>query len=440
MELLSTLFYFAVSIGILVFIHEFGHFAAAKLFGMRFERFSIGFPPRAFGKQIGETDYCVSWIPIGGYVKIAGMVDESMDNDFLSRPPEPWEFRSKPVWQRAVVMSAGVIMNLLLAIGIFWGIVYTQGRVVRPVTEIGYVVPDSPAEKKGFRAGDRIVSVNERNVQHWDEIESIMYAETMGQDLTILVQRASETLTFSVLRDDLPDLTEERFGIYPAGLVPVVTAVQAGRPAETIGLAPGDTIQTVGGVVVSYASLPQVIRKNASHEVTITWKRGDTLMRAAVTPTSEGIIGISLSAVYRGPMQRRTFGLLEAFPVGVREVWFTSGLFFKNILQLFTGEASLSRSVGGPVRIAQMANRSAESGVVSFLGFVALLIISLALLNILPFPALDGGHLLFLSYEAIFRREIPNRVKIALQQAGIVLLLVFMAFVLYNDVVNFFRF
>lgn len=436
MELLSTLFYFIITIGVLVFIHELGHFAAAKFFGMRVERFSIGFPPRAFGKQVGDTDYCVSWIPIGGYVKIAGMVDESMDTEFLARPPEPWEFRSKPIWQRAVVMTAGVIMNLLLAIAIFWGLIYSQGRVTRPVTQVGFVEPKSPAERNGFRVDDKILSINQTPVNRWDEIESLIYAEFMGKDLTFAIERAGNTESLAVERANIPEVMDERFGLYPKGLRAVVGAVQTGKPAADAGLMPGDTIVAVNGDAVEYAGLPVAIRANAGKTIVLDWRRGDSTFRRAVVPTDEGVIGVSLMAVYAGPIEHIQYSLFEAFPVGVREVWFTSGVFFANILQLITGEASLSKSVGGPVRIAEMANRSAQSGLGSFLGFMALLSISLALLNILPFPALDGGHLVFLGYEAIFRKEIPNRVKIAIQQAGIVLLLVFMAFVLYNDVAN----
>ncbi|HXG38750.1 MAG TPA: RIP metalloprotease RseP, partial [Bacteroidota bacterium] len=178
MEFLNTLFYFVITIGILVFIHELGHFLAAKLFKMRVERFSIGFPPRAFGKQIGETDYCVSWIPIGGYVKIAGMIDESMDTEFINQPPQPWEFRAKPIWQRMIVISAGVIMNILLAIVIFWGILLYQGKTVRPITEIGYVAPESPAAAAGFQRGDKILSINEKPVNYWDDVETYIYVAT----------------------------------------------------------------------------------------------------------------------------------------------------------------------------------------------------------------------------------------------------------------------
>src|SRR5690242_395748 len=160
MQVLNMFLYTGIVLGVLVFIHELGHFLAAKLTGMRVDRFSIGFPPRAFGRKIGETDYCISWIPLGGYVKIAGMVDESMDTDFADRPPEPWEFRSKPMAARMFVICAGVIMNVLLAVVIFWTIHYVRGSVIQETTGVGYVVAGSAAEKGGLLAGDSIYAVN----------------------------------------------------------------------------------------------------------------------------------------------------------------------------------------------------------------------------------------------------------------------------------------
>ncbi len=437
MEILSTIFYFLITIGVLVLVHEFGHFIAAKLFGMRVDTFSIGFPPRAFGKKIGETDYCVSWIPIGGYVKIAGMIDESMDTEFLNREPQSWEFRSKPKWQRAVVLSAGVCMNVLLAVLIFWGIIYDQGRIIRPVTEIGYVKPNSPAAKAGLRVGDKILAVNDSPIREWTDIESSIYTESVTHDLLLRVQRADSTVRVLIRRSDLPDLTEEQFGILPAGLVPVVAAVDQGKPAEKIGLQPGDTIVSVNGAPVSYGSLPEIVRAHAGKEITLAWARGEQAMSARVTPSPEGRIGIQLQAAYNGPVVHEQYSFFAALPVGIREVTVTSKLFIANLYQIIVGKASLTKSVGGPIKIAQMANRSAEGGVASFLGFMALLSVTLALLNILPFPALDGGHLLFLAYEAIFGREVPNKIRIAILQTGIILLLAFMAFVIYNDVVNF---
>ena len=437
MTILSTIFYFIITIGILVLVHELGHFLAAKFFKMRVDTFSLGFPPRAFGKKIGETDYCISWIPIGGYVKIAGMIDESFDTEFLNKEPQPWEYRSKPIWQRMIVISAGVIMNLLLAIFIFWGIIFHQGKTIHPVTEIGYVAPNSPAAKSGLRTGDKILSINNHPVKQWDEIESTLYTESVTNDLTVQVQRSGALNTLLIRRSELPDFTEERFGILPSGLMSVVTVVSHGKPAEQIGLQPGDTILAVNEIAVSFGSLQESIRSNAGKEILLSWARGNQHLQAHVTPTAEGRIGIELELAYSGPVIHKRYSLLEALPIGIGELKTTSVLFLSNLFQIATGKASLSKSMGGPIKIAQLAKRSADNGVLEFFGFIALLSISLALLNILPFPALDGGHLFFLIFEAVFRREIPTKVKIALQQAGFILLLVFMAFVIYNDVVNF---
>jgi regulator of sigma E protease len=453
MTILSTIFYFIITIGILVLVHELGHFLAAVACGMRAEVFAIGFGNRLFGwNKInkftfgslkndfdlqGHTDYRVALVPIGGYVKIAGMIDESMDTEFLKQEPQPWEFRSKPKWQRAIVLSAGVLMNLLLAVFIFWGIIYYQGRTIRPVTEIGYIAPNSPAAKAGLRVGDKFLSINNHPVNHWDEIESSLYTESVTKDLSLSLQRSGAPLDISIKKNDIPDISEERFGIFPVGYFAVVVTVEQGKPAEHIGLQPGDTILAVNEQTVGYGSLQEAIKAHAGKEISLSWKRGSQNMSALVTPTSEGRIGISLEIAYRGPVVQEHYSFLEALPIGIQELKFTSVLFLSNIYQLIVGKASLSKSMGGPIKIAQMAKRSADSGFIEFFGFIGLLSISLALLNILPFPALDGGHLVFLAYEAVFRREVPSKVKIVIQQTGFILLLVFMAFVLYNDVINF---
>ena len=453
MEILSTIFYFIITIGILVLVHESGHFLAAIACGMRAEVFAIGMGKRIFGwnkiskftfgslnKDIdlqGNTDYRIAAFPIGGYVKIAGMIDESFDTEFLNKEPQPWEFRSKPIWQRMIVISAGVIMNFLLAIFIFWGIIFYQGKTIRPITEIGYITTNSPLAKSGLHIGDKIISINNHPVKQWDEIESTLYIESMTNDLTIQVMRSDTAKTIFIRHSELPDFSKEGFGILPSGLMSVVTLVDHGKPAEKIGLQPGDTILSVNEVPVSFGSLQETIRSNAGKEILLSWARGDQKMQARVTPTAEGRIGIAHEAAYRGPIIHEQYSLLEAFPISIGELKTTSILFLSNLYQIAAGKASISKSIGGPVKIAQLAKRSADSGVLEFFGFIALLSISLALLNILPFPALDGGHLVFLIYEAIFRREVPSKVKIAIQQAGFILLLVFMAFVLYNDVVNF---
>jgi regulator of sigma E protease len=452
MALLSTLFYFFITIGILVLVHELGHFLAAISCGMRAEVFAVGMGNRLFGwnKKTkfsfgklandldleGNTDYRVAMFPIGGYVKIAGMIDESMDTEFLNEKPQPWEFRSKPIWQRMIVISAGVSMNLLLAVLIFWGIIYYQGKTIRPVTEIGYIKPNSVAAKSGLHVGDEIVSINDHPIQQWDEIESSIYTESVTHDLVFHLMRLGAAMSVTIRRADISDLTEERFGINPIGEVPLIVDVDKEKPAGKIGLQPGDTIVAVNGVLVNAGVLPELIHSNKGREILLTWARGEQKMTAKVIPNSEGRIGIQIASVYQGPFKRQQYGFFEALPAGVQELQFTSVLFLSNMYQLIVGKASL-KSMGGPVKIAQMTKRSAESGFIGFFGFIGFLSINLAFINILPFPALDGGHLVFLVYEAVFRREVPSKVKIVIQQAGFILLLVFMAFVLYNDVINF---
>jgi regulator of sigma E protease len=435
---MEYVFYFILTLGVLVLVHELGHFLAAKLFKMRVERFSIGFPPRAFGKQIGETDYCISWIPIGGYVKIAGMIDESFDTEFLAKPPEPWEFRSKPIWQRIIVISAGVIMNILLAVMIFWAINYVQGSVVRETTTIGYVIDKSAAAQAGLQAGDQVLEINGKPVQNWDQVMSDLYIETMGNDVTVTVQRAGEQRQVFIPRSTIPEPNEAPFGIVPDQTQIVIGTVEPGKPADQLGLKPLDVLISMNGIPVRYTEkVRELVQSSAGKPLSVVWKRGSEEMSGVTTPTSDGKIGISFGAQYTGPVKRIKYTLLEALPRSFNDITTVTGLFVRQIWQIITGKTAFSQSVGGPIKIAQMATQSAEMGVLTYLGFMALLSISLAVLNIIPFPALDGGHLMFLVYEGVFRREIPVKVKMGLQRAGFVLLLAFMAFVVYNDILHF---
>ena len=438
MEVLNTIFYFVVTLGVLVFVHELGHFLAAKLFGMRVDVFSLGFPPRAFGKQIGETDYCVSWIPIGGYVKIAGMIDESFDTEYINQEPQPHEYRSKPIWQRMVVISAGVIMNLVLAVFIFWGINYVQGKSVWNTTEVGYVKEGSPAASAGIRTGDKIARINGESIANWDDVRNHIYLENIGDDLTIFVQRDNKEVELKAPQASLQNLNEESFGIAPNYTEITIGTVTPGSPADKVGLKPMDVLLTMDNRRLGYdRSVNEIVKAHAGQPMSIEWRRDKTSMKGTVTPSDQGLIGISFNLSYTGPITKTEYSLFEALPQSFKSIGNVISLTVQGIGSIISGKTPFAQSVAGPVKIAQLASQTASLGILTYLSFMAFLSISLAILNILPIPALDGGHLVFLVIEGIIGRELPVKVKLIIQRAGFVLLLGFMAFALFNDIRNF---
>ncbi len=437
MQVLNMIFYTGITLGVLVFIHELGHFLAAKMTGMRVDRFSIGFPPRAFGKKIGETDYCISWVPLGGYVKIAGMVDESMDTEFIDREPEPWEFRSKSMMARTFVLCAGVAMNVLLAVIIFWAIHYTRGTFIQATTEVGYVAEGSAPDLAGLKPGDQILSINNTPVHHWEEVQDVMYIENLGNDLSLTVEREGKQIPIFIPVQGRKSPTDVQSEIGVAHTEAIIQDVMSNMPAQQLGLKGGDILLTLNGKQISWPSIVTLIKQSAGKDITLAWKRGDQLLSGSTTVTNDGYIGIHIGGRYVGPSKQIQYTLLQAFPEGLKDIGQSVSLFTLTIGKIFAGKATVKESFGGPVAIAQMATQSAESGFLVFIWFMAQLSMSLAILNILPIPALDGGHLLLLVIEKIFRREIPHKVKLAIQQAGFILLLAFMAFVIYNDISKF---
>ena len=450
---MDYIIYFALTIGILVFVHEFGHFAAAKLSGMRVDVFAIGFGKRLLGwnKKTGfkfgelpkdfdgegNTDYRLSLLPLGGYVKIAGMIDESFDTEFAKKEPQPYEFRSKGFWKKSFVITAGVFMNLLLALLVFWGANFFKGKPVTETTTLGYVVEESPAYTAGFLAGDKILKINNEPVNTWEALTTQFYVNTLGEDLNILVKRNSETINIPVAREKIPDYETEGEFFIRDNLKPAVIDVLADSPAKEAGILPGDIFLSINNLTLtSSKQLTKVVSSNIGNKLSLVVLRNEEKINIAVTPGSDGMIGISIGEIYMGEVKFRTYGFFESFYYAGADIANITTLTFSVGKKVFAGDIEFGKAFGGPVRIAQLAAKSADVGIESFLYFLAILSLSLALINIMPFPVLDGGHLIVIIIETVFRREIPVKIKIAIQNTGLILLLLLMAFIIYNDIIS----
>ncbi len=475
LEIGSYVFWVLLAITTLVFVHELGHFLAAKLFGMRVDRFAVGFPPFIARKQVGETEYVLGATPLGGYVKIAGMIDESLDND-MSEEPAPDEFRAKPVWQRIVVITAGVIFNVILAALVYAGLTYSYGETFIPAANIEsvYVADSSIAYEIGLRTGDNIVAVSGEPLEQYGDLMSM--DALLADTLTITVERAGARQTFVGPPNIMTRLTRAQRAGRGFGLSaepPLVGGLLPDGPAAEAGLQPGDRVLSVNGDTVRFfLELSDRIQAAGAGSLTIRWARPDSLIaddaegsdgalpvpvrrragdaavyQAELTPDYDAeqdryLIGVA-AAPPGGPMiqeefgvQTRTYGPGEAVVAGAQRTWSTTTGIAESLKRVFTGRDSFTENVGGPVAIARVTKEAAERGAEYFWSIVAFLSITLAIMNILPIPALDGGHLVFLLYEAVTRREPSVRVRLALQQIGMVVLIVFMAFVIFNDILR----
>ncbi len=453
MGILFDIFYFIVVIAILVVVHELGHFLAARMTGMRADVFSVGMGNRLFGfnkingftlgklpkdfNHDGYTDYRVCAFPIGGYVKISGMIDESMDDSYTKSEPKPYEFRSKNTFQKAFVLSAGVLMNFLLALVIFAGVFYFQGDTSYKTTTIGYVAQDGMGKIAGLEPGDIILKINKKEINSWNDVISGLTTDDFAKDKNIELIRDNKRINVTADGSNLVKHMAEQgsLGIDPIDTKTILISVLQDNPGIKAGLKPYDTIIAVNKKpILSYNQFIDIVSNNAGNEVIIKYKRDEFISSVKVTPNDEGKIGVGISQAYTGEFTTVEYGLGEAFVKGYRQTINTVELFFTSIGQIFSGNLTVQQSVGGPIMIASKATEHAEQGIVSFLSFMALLSISLAIINILPFPALDGGHLIFVIIEGIFRREVPHKVKMAIQQGGVIILLLFMLFVVFIDI------
>ncbi|NTV97989.1 MAG: RIP metalloprotease RseP [Chlorobiaceae bacterium] len=452
MDAISSTFFFIVAIFILVTAHELGHFLFARLFGMRVDKFYIGFDffdLRLWKKKIGETEYGVGVFPLGGYVKIAGMVDESLDTGIQSGEPEPWEFRAKPVWQRLIVLAGGVLLNLVLSAAIFIGITLALGETRTSVINPAFVDKGSVFESMGMQTGDRFLSANGKPLESWEQALDPELLTSRALSYGIL--RDGKTFTIIAPVDVMSKISAYKgMGIRPV-VPPVIDEVLQKMPAFAAGVKSGGLITAINGVpVIDWTEVVGIISSNASKPITLQWRylehaKGDSIdvsrlrtegliNTTAVVPDNSGKIGISLKQTL--VTERRKLSPAESILSGVNQTWKMSVMTVQGFGKIASGQEDFRKSVGGPVKIAKMANQSAGQGPVSFLYFLSMLSISLAVINILPVPALDGGQFVLNAVEGIIRRELSLQVKIRIQQIGMALLLALFAYILINDILN----
>jgi regulator of sigma E protease len=423
-----TLLSFLFVLGVLVFVHELGHFLAARRVGVRVITFSLGFGPKILKFTRGDTEYCVSIIPLGGYVKMAG------ENPDDPRSGQPDEFLSKTKWQRFQILIMGPVMNIALAV-IVSAIVLAQGAHVAAYRDeppvVGVVQQGSAAERGGLMPGDRILSVGSDRVDTWEQ--ALMRVATKAdREIALSVRRNDQIMT--VLVKPVPEGRFEigTLGALPANTHPIVNSVIPGGPGEKAGLKPNDEILAFNGVpVVFVRQLIEEISKTAGKTVDISVQRGSETLTLQVTPYqsgSRGMIDVRLServkSFFPGPV--------EAFKLSVQENIESSGLIFRTLAGLFTGETSV-RQLQGPVGIAQLSGESAAEGWIPLFSLMAMLSINLGILNLMPIPVLDGGHILILLLEGIARRDFSRRMKEQMLLAGFVVLMMLMVTVIYND-------
>ncbi|MEQ8359118.1 MAG: RIP metalloprotease RseP [Cytophagales bacterium] len=422
-----------LGLSILVGLHELGHLIAAKVFGMRVEKYSIGFPPKIWGIKYGETEYSIGAIPLGGFVKIAGMVDESLDTDKMESQPEPWEFRAKPAWQRLIVMLGGIIVNVITGVVIFAMLKFSYGETFISKDEVNKhgIYAHSLAEEIGLKTGDKIVKIN------GDDFDD--FAEVQGSKVLL-----ESNAFFTVLRDgrevivEVPDdfiskkiESEEPF-ISP--LEPfIVGEILKGSVADKGGLKTGDKIISVNGIEVNYfQTLVDVLSENKGKTVVTKISRNGESLEKEFEVGEDGKLGFYSESL----LQKSTveYGFFESIPKGAGMAFTVVYDNIKGFGKIFSGDVAADKAISGPIGIAKFFG--GQWIWQKFWYITGLLSMVLAFMNLLPIPALDGGHVVFLLFEMVSGRAPSLKFLEVAQKVGMVILLGIMGFAIFNDIIK----
>ena len=424
----TSILAFVFVLGVLIFVHELGHYVMARRIGVRVLTFSLGFGPKIFRFRRGDTDYCVSAIPLGGYVKMAG------ENPEDERAGKDDEFLSKSKWQRFQVLVAGPVMNILLAVVVLAVVLYQGAEVPayeQHVPVVGNVLDESPASRSGIRPGDRILSVGDRTVGTWQQVFMAIVPKA-NREVPIVVLRDGREMTLRVTPVPQTKYEVGDIGVLPE-LYPQIRALTPGDPAAESGLQRGDLILAANGQAgITRERLIELIRANENTAMQFSIRRGADELEVSITPRRRGdvaVIGAELS-----PLELRTIepGPIQAVQMSLARNWEWTKLIVETLVGLFTRETSV-RQLMGPVAIAELSGGAARLGWVALFNLMAMISLNLGLLNLMPIPVLDGGHIVIMALEGLARRDFSVRVKEKLLLAGFVVLLMLMVTVVYND-------
>ena len=441
MEVFVKIAQFLLSLSILVILHELGHFTFAKIFHTRVEKFYLFFNPwfSLFKFKKGETEYGIGWLPLGGYVKISGMIDESMDKEQLKKPPQPWEFRAKPTWQRLLIMLGGVMVNFLFAIVIYVAVLFVWGESYLPTENVKYgIVVDSTGNHIGLQNGDKIITIDNEKVENFYHIIPDIL---LNDRKSVQVERDGRILDIQLPDDAIAVLIKERASIEPR--VPfspyIISGFMKQSPAKKAGVKTGDELVMVNGKSFDFHHELQDYLKNNKQiaEVILTIKRDNETLEIPVNLTEERYIGIFRDQSDFFELREIKYGFLESIPAGINKGVETLSKYVKQFKLIFSPGIKAYESLGGFITIGNIFPGTWDW--YSFWNLTAFLSIILAFMNILPIPALDGGHVMFLLYEIVTGRKPGDKFMEYAQLAGMAILIALLLFANGNDVIKLLR-
>ncbi len=436
MAAFTMLIQFIIGLMIIVGIHEFGHLLMAKLFKMRVDRYMIGFPPKVFTFTYKGTEYGLGMIPLGGFVSIAGMIDESFDTKHTSTEPKPWEYRSKPAWQRFVVILGGIIFNVITGIAIYILLTYYVPKVYYSIEEINKhgIEVSKLAEDVGFKRGDKIIKINNKPVIESEDIINFDVLIQKNATYTILRHGVEKVI---ILPDNFLSLyNEAKKEPFISYLMPFeVQEAMENSSAEEVGLKEKDKIISINGQeVVYYQDLSPVLEKYKGEQINMTILRGQDTLKLEPTVNIEGKLGVYVNMLLAYKTKHYDFS--TSIPLGIKKAFVVVFQQVKGFSKIFKGEISARNSVMSPIGIAQLFGNSWNAD--RFWSLIAFLSMILAFMNLLPIPGLDGGHAIFLVFEMITGKKPSTKVIINAQKVGFTLLIMLIIFAFSNDIYKLF--